>query len=250
MKRFVVLIAAVALTGCTTARSGAVAGDPTPTEIAAAEAATTPSTAASTPLPSETPDVVVTASTAPAAPGFGLSEAPGAASAASPSPAPVDRSQPRSADTSADSAGDSADADTTKRRPAEASPTPEPERQPRREDASRLWGRTFVSRSVTDDGSRVELVDGTRIRVSFEQRRAGDSVRWHAGCNTAGGKVAVSPDRLDVTEIASTAVGCPDERQRQDAWVNRFFGSRPFWRLAGDRLTLRVDDTVIRFRES
>lgn len=115
-----------------------------------------------------------------------------------------------------------------------------------------LWGRSFVSVAVTEDGQPKALVPGTSIRVEFERRDDGGVVRWWLGCNTHGARVVISADRLDLeaTSLGGTAVGCDEERHEQDGWASRFFSADPHWRISGGRLVLTVDDDVIDLRET
>jgi heat shock protein HslJ len=83
-------------------------------------------------------------------------------------------------------------------------------------------------------------VDGTRIRLSFfGDRRLGAD----AGCNHMGGAVELAGDRLVVSGLAITEMGCDPDRHRQDGWLFQFLTSRPHYRLDGPVLTLRHDST-------
>lgn len=113
-----------------------------------------------------------------------------------------------------------------------------------------LWGRTFISTVVTEDGEPRPLVPDTRIRVTFEEREERGVVRWEAGCNTFGGEVEIGAERLLVGEITGTEIGCPDELHEQDNWLGGFLGSDPRWRSSDDRLTLTSGDTVIELEVS
>lgn len=122
-------------------------------------------------------------------------------------------------------------------------------RQQRRRD---LLRHTFESVGVTEDGQPRSLVAGTRIVLGFEERRRTDVIRWVAGCNFHGAAVEITSDRLLLGEISGTAMGCRDERHEQDDWLRGFMSSDPFWNferrvVAGDRLTLTSEDTVIEF---
>lgn len=99
-----------------------------------------------------------------------------------------------------------------------------------RADLGRLSGRTFLSTEVT--GRR--LVDGTRIRLEFDDGRLGA----HAGCNSLGGAYSGDDGVLVVGDLDTTEIGCDPARHEQDEWLARFLVSRPTWELAGDRLTL------------
>jgi len=67
-----------------------------------------------------------------------------------------------------------------------------------------LWGRTYVSVSVTEDGEPRPLAPGTRIEVTFEEREDEGVVRWKAGCNIHGASVEITPESLHVGEIRTS----------------------------------------------
>jgi heat shock protein HslJ len=116
--------------------------------------------------------------------------------------------------------------------------------------AADLWGRTFVSVAVTEDGESRPLVAGTRIKVTFEKREGGGGLRWQADCNIQGAGVEITPDRLVLTEgVSGTAQDCGDELHRQDEWLADFFGSDPYWFLTDKRLALTTGETVIELEE-
>ena len=75
---------------------------------------------------------------------------------------------------------------------SDASPTPV--------TAADLAGRTFVSTTVTG----FELIDGTEIRISFEE----DHLSASAGCNTVGGAYTVENDLISVSEPSATLMAC------------------------------------------
>ena len=112
-----------------------------------------------------------------------------------------------------------------------ASPLPEPA----------LDGRTYVSTHVTRDGAASTLVAGTRIRLAFEGRRLTAS----AGCNTMGAEYRVQDGRLQIGDLATTAMGCDPERHAQDEWLARFLGGRPAIRASDSDLALEQGGTVI-----
>ena len=125
---------------------------------------------------------------------------------------------------------------------------------PARADQRRrdLIDRTFVSRKVTKDGEPRPLVPGTRIELTFEERKQEDVARWEAGCNILGGTVDVKSRRLFIGRVSGTQVGCKDELHEQDAWLRRFFKRDPFWKFRNrgegrDRLLLRSKGTRIKF---
>lgn len=109
--------------------------------------------------------------------------------------------------------------------------------------ASDLNGREFWSTSVVVDGEPVELVEGTRIAVSFGDGSIGAS----AGCNSMGGGYDLVDGHIVVSEMATTEIGCDPERHEQDASVAEFLGNEPFAELAGDQLVMTAGNTVITF---
>ncbi len=112
-----------------------------------------------------------------------------------------------------------------------------------REGPEALWGRTFLSVAVTEDGAERALVEGTRIELSFDDD--GRNLGAHAGCNHMGAEVEIDGERLRVGDIAQTLIGCPSDLEEQDRWLDGFLRSDPRWSLAGDALTLTSGGTEI-----
>ncbi len=112
-----------------------------------------------------------------------------------------------------------------------------------------LWGRIFVSVSVTEGGEPRPLVADTRIEVTFEKREDEGVVRWKAGCNIQGATIVTAAGRLLVGEISGTQMACRDELREQDEWLAGFFSSGPRWELDGDRLTLRSGGSFMELEE-
>lgn len=104
------------------------------------------------------------------------------------------------------------------------------------------WGRTFLSVAVTDDGRPRDLVDGTRITLTFDDGRVG----FHAGCNTHTGAVRDDAGRLVVTDMQSTEIGCDQQLHEQDAWLSDVLMQQPHWELSGDELVLRTETVDMR----
>jgi len=100
---------------------------------------------------------------------------------------------------------------------------------------SPLWNRTFVSKALTGSNAP-QLVAGTTIRLTFEQGQ----VQANAGCNALFGDLRIGTERLAVSGLGSTDMGCSAERLAQDAWLSSFLAAGPSWDLAGDDLTLRT----------
>ena len=113
------------------------------------------------------------------------------------------------------------------------------------EGAEALWGSTFKSRAITEDGGPRPLVAETRVVVTFEKSGDRQDIGWSAGCNGAGAGVRAEDNRLLIGQIASTLMGCEPDLARQDEWLSEFFGSDPDWTLTGNRLVLTSTATVI-----
>lgn len=105
-------------------------------------------------------------------------------------------------------------------------------------EGSPLTGRTFTSTEVTGHA----LVAGTRIRLAFPEN---GKLTAHAGCNRLTGNVSVEGDRLSVSELGSTALGCQPERHEQDAWLAGFLKSGPRFTLRANELVLTVDNETV-----
>ena len=104
-----------------------------------------------------------------------------------------------------------------------------------------LEGTTFLSTGVTEDGQDRPLVDGTRIRIGFNDGQ----LSANAGCNIFGGSYRLEGDRLIVEGGSMTEMGCDEERSAQDEWLFGLLGSQPTLSRDGDELVLTADDTVI-----
>lgn len=206
-----VRVGAVAVAGA--AMVAAACGQTVAHDLGAPPAAVTDVTVAS-PSPAEAPAATETTQPDPAPPPAVQPEA----TAAPPSPRPSERE--------------------TAAAPA-ASPPPQVDH------GAPLWGRTFTSTAVTQDGQPRALVDDTPITVTFEQREGTDVLRWQASCNIAGGDLVVQPRHLRVTAQGATDMGCAQEDHRQDRWLSDFFGDDPRWELHGRKLELWTDDIVI-----
>jgi heat shock protein HslJ len=104
-----------------------------------------------------------------------------------------------------------------------------------------IWGRTFLSSTVTHRDEIRPLVAGTRIRLRFDD----GAVQADAGCNHLAGRASQEGGQLAVSDLGGTAMGCDAALTRQDAWLAGFLSGRPSWRLDGDTLVLRAGDTEI-----
>jgi heat shock protein HslJ len=113
-------------------------------------------------------------------------------------------------------------------------------------DSPALTGRTFLSDSVTVSGSPRPLVRGTQIRLTITTDHR---VSATAGCNILSGTVRIDSDRLVVSALGSTEMGCDPPRHTQDEWLAAFLATNPTYVLDGSRLHLRSNDTVIELRD-
>ena len=104
-------------------------------------------------------------------------------------------------------------------------------------DAAVLDGRTFLSTDVVGH----DLVDGTRISLSFE----GEDLGLQAGCNHLFGTVDAADGRLQTSGVGGTEMGCAKDLMAQDTWLMQFFEAGPSWELDAETLTLHGDDTTI-----
>jgi Heat shock protein len=96
-------------------------------------------------------------------------------------------------------------------------------------------GRDFLATTVTENGEPKAIVEGTRIRVGFED---GGRISAYAGCNHMGGTGRIEAGTLIVTDLGMTEMGCPGDLMEQDSWVADLLTGRPTVRLNGDELTL------------
>src|SRR5262249_34256845 len=106
-----------------------------------------------------------------------------------------------------------------------------------------LDGRTFVSTSVVEGGTKHVLVPGTRIRLSFENRK----IRVDAGCHVMTARYVMDGLRLAVNGLAMTDKTCDTARSNQDEWVASILTSEPELKLSGTTLVLRGTSTVLTF---
>jgi heat shock protein HslJ len=106
-----------------------------------------------------------------------------------------------------------------------------------------LSGLEFLSESTTEGGQPVELVTGTRIRLTFHDD---GRLTVHAGCNTLDATPTISADRIDVGDgLSTTDMGCDPTLHDQDGWLADLLTAGPTYVLDGDRLTLTAGDRVV-----
>jgi heat shock protein HslJ len=103
-------------------------------------------------------------------------------------------------------------------------------------------GREFLSTVVTVGGVEQALVEGTRLRLGFDED---DMLAAHAGCNHFGARYRIDGGVLAITGGAMTEMACDPPFMEQDDWIFAFLGSQPLVRLVGDELVLEDGETVI-----
>jgi heat shock protein HslJ len=104
-----------------------------------------------------------------------------------------------------------------------------------------LIGRQFLSTAVTKDGASFLLAAGTRIRLSF----ADGQLSANGGCNGISGTLVIDGDKLVLTNVAMTEMGCDQALMSQDNWIATFLGSSPTFTLDGNNLTVTSGTTVV-----
>jgi heat shock protein HslJ len=93
-----------------------------------------------------------------------------------------------------------------------------------------LAGRVFISTATEG----LDLVDGTRIVLGFEDTTVGTS----AGCNTTVSQVAITDGSLVVTPGLVTQMACDAPLEDQDRRLSELLAASPAVTLAGDELVL------------
>jgi heat shock protein HslJ len=105
-----------------------------------------------------------------------------------------------------------------------------------------LSGRDFLSTSVTVGGLAQPLVDGTRIRIGFDEE---GMLAAHAGCNHFGAMYRIDGGVLALADGAMTEMGCDPALAEQDDWLFAFLSAQPLVRAFGDVLVMEEGETVI-----
>lgn len=94
-----------------------------------------------------------------------------------------------------------------------------------------VTGRTFQSTEVTGR----QLAEATKITLTFPEP---GKIGANAGCNHLFGDVVFEGDRMVVTAMGGTDMGCDKARHDQDQWLTTFLQAKPKWSLNGDTLVL------------
>jgi heat shock protein HslJ len=104
-----------------------------------------------------------------------------------------------------------------------------------------LDGRTFVS----TEAEGFTLVPGTQVTLAFED----GNVSATAGCNTMSGPYEIDDGTLEVGDMASTLIGCPDDLQQQDGTLQDLLTGGPGVTLDGEVLTISGQGLTLTARE-
>ena len=95
---------------------------------------------------------------------------------------------------------------------------------------------------VGDGPVRIFPEGSAPIRLSLR----GGEISFTASCNHFSGR-ATWDDTLRTGALGGTEMGCPGTRQKQDAWMVRFFGSSPRLELDGTDLAVWSDTDRVWF---
>lgn len=107
--------------------------------------------------------------------------------------------------------------------------------------ATALDGRELVVVAATEAGVERELVEGTEIRVTFDDGQLGAS----AGCNSMSGRYALDGAVLVVDQLATTEMGCEPPLMDQDAWLAQVLTGRPEVVVDGNGVSLIDGSTTL-----
>lgn len=111
--------------------------------------------------------------------------------------------------------------------------------------ADELESRTFLTRTVTQDGLLRRLAEGSELRLWFDD----GTLALNAGCNHLRGDYRLADGRLEVGPIGGTEMGCSPELMAQDQWLIRFFADPVEVALDEDVLALTSGTTVFTLRD-
>ncbi|MEV6240388.1 META domain-containing protein [Lentzea sp. NPDC051838] len=99
-----------------------------------------------------------------------------------------------------------------------------------------VQGKVFTSTSVTEQGTPRAMVEGTRVELRFTDD---GRLLANAGCNQMQGPVTLDGGKLQVTDLSSTAMGCPSpDLHKQDAWLSKLLSAGPSWKMDGSNLVI------------
>jgi heat shock protein HslJ len=102
-----------------------------------------------------------------------------------------------------------------------------------------LDGHTFLLETSTG----YEQVNNTALALGFDE----SGLHFSAGCNSHAGPYSLCDDKLCVTGLSSTEIGCDAALQAQDEWLANFFTSTPSVVYTPPLLTLVGDGATLEF---
>jgi heat shock protein HslJ len=112
--------------------------------------------------------------------------------------------------------------------------------------ASGLSGRTYLSTALSENGAPKKVAPNTRISLQFKDD---GSLSVYAGCNSIGGKVSISGDKLKVGDLNMTTMACDEPRQGQEDWLLSVLNGEPTWKAEADKLTITSGGSVIELQD-
>jgi hypothetical protein len=122
------------------------------------------------------------------------------------------------------------------------------------EPPARLWA-SYVASKVSAGGDQTPFAKVSKVTVDLERGGGQDGseshqIGWMARCNSVGGGVRVTSNRLVPVKPMSTLIGCPRRESKEDRWLDGFFDSDPIWHLRGAQLILTAGKRELWLRRS
>jgi heat shock protein HslJ len=102
-------------------------------------------------------------------------------------------------------------------------------------------GRSFVSTGI----SGTPIPGGGPLTLSFADGR----VTADAGCNASSGAARFDGDTLQVTDLATTLLGCTSDKSGADGWQTGLLQSSPTWKLDRNTLTLTGNNSIVTLKD-
>jgi heat shock protein HslJ len=99
---------------------------------------------------------------------------------------------------------------------------------------------------ITVEGSTVEIPSAAAVTLVL----AGDHASGRSGCNSFDGTYRVDGDRLIMSELAATAMGCAPELAAIESQVLGVLGSSPRFARDSSRLVITADSVTLRYRSA
>ena len=106
-------------------------------------------------------------------------------------------------------------------------------------------GTTYVVTEITESGKPRTPVEGSEIRLTFEQ----DRLVITAGCNTMSGGYTLADETLTVEDLASTQMACADPLMEQDTWLAGLFDEPVAMDVVGDDATITSGEVVLTMKD-